>query len=69
MPSQIKSVINKTINNFIWDDRKGVRIALEQLQQPKDSRGLNILNIQAHDKAINVTIHPTFFLVHTPLIP
>jgi ribonuclease HI len=54
MPPHIMTALNKIINDFIWDDGKGPRIALEYLQQPRELGGLNVLDISARNDAIDL---------------
>ena len=54
MPPRVESSINNIINDFLWDDSKGPRIALEYLQQPKEAGGLNILDIHSRNEAIDL---------------
>ena len=54
MPPHVVKVLNKIISDFIWDDGKGPRIALEFLQLPKDQGGLNILDLQSRNEAIDL---------------
>ena len=54
MPARIESALEKLINDFIWDDEKGPRIALELLQHPKERGGLDILDIRARNEAIDL---------------
>ena len=54
MPEHVEKALNKIINDFIWDDGKGPRVALEFLSQPKEAGGLNILDIRARNDAIDL---------------
>jgi ribonuclease HI len=54
MPPQIVTALNKIINDFLWDDGHGPRIALEYLQLPKKQGGLNILDLQTRNEAIDL---------------
>jgi hypothetical protein len=54
MPPHVEQALNNIINDFIWDDGKGPRISLDLLKQPKDRGGLNILDLQARNEAIDL---------------
>jgi len=54
MPPQIETAIKKLINDFLWDDGQGPRIALDTLCQPEESGGLNILDMHARNEAIEL---------------
>ncbi|KAG2066140.1 hypothetical protein BDR04DRAFT_1130125 [Suillus decipiens] len=47
MPKQIKTAVNKTIRNFIWDRKKTSPLSLDRLQRPTAEGGINLLNINA----------------------
>src|SRR5258708_1162613 len=47
MLKHIESTLIKTMRNFIWEENKSPRIALEQLYKPVSKGGLNLLNITA----------------------
>jgi ribonuclease HI len=55
MPSSIETAIKKKIRTFMWDGRKSPPISLTRLEQPVDKGGLNLLNIEARNKAIEIT--------------
>ena len=54
MPPHIEQALNNTINDFLWDDGKGPRISLDLLKQPKSRGGLNVLDLQARNEAIDL---------------
>ena len=54
MPPHVEQALNNIINDFIWDDGKGPRITLDLLKQPKSHGGLNILDLQARNEAIDL---------------
>jgi hypothetical protein len=55
MLKNIELTIIKIVRNFIWDDAHFPLISLKQLYQPKEMRGINLLNIKARNKAIEIT--------------
>ena len=54
MPPHIEAAITKIIRNFIWDNDEHPRIALEHLQRPLKEGGLNLLDIEARNEAIEL---------------
>jgi len=54
MPEHIEKALTKIINKFLWDQDSIPRIAAEYLQRPIDEGGLNILDINSRNKAIEI---------------
>ena len=54
MPPHVESALKKIVNDFIWDDGRGVRIAQEFLHQLKEAGGLGLLDIKTRNKAIDL---------------
>jgi len=54
MPSRVEAELNKIVNDFIWEDGRGPRIAKEFLHQPKEVGGINLLDISLQNKAIEL---------------
>jgi hypothetical protein len=54
MPKNIESALTKMIRNFIWDDKRSPPISLEQLQRLKENGGINLLDIESRNEAIEV---------------
>jgi len=54
MPKPIEKVLEKTISKFIWGQESKPWIVPKTLQCPINEGGLNILNIQARNKAIEL---------------
>ena len=54
MPENIVSTLTKTICDFMWEEDSSPRIALDLLQRPKSCGGLNLLDIKACNKAIEI---------------
>jgi len=54
MPKPIEKALEKTISKFIWGQESKPWIAPETLQCPINEGGLNILNIQARNEAIEL---------------
>ena len=54
MLPHIEATINKTIRNFIWENDVHPRITLKHLYKPLNDSGLNLLDIQTRNEAINL---------------
>ena len=54
MPPHIEAAITKIIRNIIWDNDEHLRIAPEHLQRPLKEGGLNLLDIEARNEAIEL---------------
>ena len=54
MPSHIETALTKTIRDFMWEDDSSPRLSLEMLQRPKSEGGLNLLDLQARNEAIEI---------------
>ncbi|KAG0700960.1 hypothetical protein DFH29DRAFT_806953 [Suillus ampliporus] len=55
MPKHIESALIKTTRNFIWNNTRSPPINLEQLYQPKETGGINLLDIKSRNEAIEIT--------------
>ncbi|KAG2104741.1 uncharacterized protein F5147DRAFT_579826 [Suillus discolor] len=55
MPKHIEAALVKTTRNFIWNDARSPPMNLEQLYQPKETRGINLLDIKSRNEAIKMT--------------
>jgi ribonuclease HI/exonuclease III len=54
MPSHIEDALTRMIRNFMWGDDSSPRLTLDFLQTPPISGGLNLLDIQARNEAIEI---------------
>ena len=54
MPPHIEEAIMKIIRDFIWDNDEHPRIVLEHLHRPLKEGGLNLLDINAQNDAIEL---------------
>ena len=54
MPPRIEAALEKVISDFIWEDGRGPRIAMDLLRHPKELGGLNILDIKARNEAVDL---------------
>ena len=54
MPPHIEKALTKIIRDFMWDDDSSPRIALDILQRPVNQGGLNLLDIEARNEAIDI---------------
>ena len=54
MPEHIETAITQMTRDFIWDNDTALRMTLEHLEKPIEEGGLNILNIKACNKAIEI---------------
>jgi hypothetical protein len=55
MPLHIKTALTKMIRDFMWEEDSSPRLTLDTLQWPRTEGGLNLLNIQARNEAIELT--------------
>jgi len=55
MPTHIEDAITKMIRDFIWNEETTPRLSLEHLYSPTEKGGMNILDIHARNKAIEIT--------------
>lgn len=55
MPEHVAASLTKTIRNFIWDNKKNPPISLARLQLPRSQGGIHLLNLQARNRAIDIT--------------
>jgi hypothetical protein len=54
MPSHIKEALTKMMSKFIWHQGMKLRIAITTLQCPVHKGGLNVLDINARNEAIEI---------------
>ena len=54
MPPHVEAAIKKIIRDFIWDNDEHPRRALEYLYRPLKEGGLNLLDIEARNDAIEL---------------
>ena len=54
MPPHIEEALTKILRDFIWDHNTHPRIALEYLYLPLDEGGLNLLDINSRNEAIEI---------------
>ncbi|KAJ3963515.1 hypothetical protein EV361DRAFT_779456, partial [Lentinula raphanica] len=52
MPKEIESRLERRIRNFLWDDKKHVRINKETISAPIEMGGRNLLDLLARNEAI-----------------
>ena len=54
MPQEIETVIQRIIQEFLWDSEAKPRIAPGTLELPLDKGGLNLLNVKTRNEAIEI---------------
>ena len=54
MPKETEDALNRTIKNFIWEDDSFPRIANETLRNPLMEGGLDLLNLEVRNEAIDI---------------
>ena len=54
MPQRTEKVIQKIINEFLWDSEKPPRIASSTLELPLENGGINLLNVSTRNEAIKI---------------
>ena len=54
MPKRIEDALIKLTREFIWDSTAPPTISLDRLYAPVDEGGINLLNIKARNKAIDI---------------
>jgi len=54
MPEDTAEILDKMISTFIWKDDSSPKIAEETLRRPINQGGLDLLNLEARNKAINI---------------
>lgn len=54
MPKQIEDALIKTIREFIWESTAPPTMSMSRLYAPIDEGGINLLNISARNKAIDI---------------
>ena len=56
IPCQIEGTLTKIIWSFLWDESTvPLMISIKKLYAPKEKGGISLLNIQAQNKAIDIT--------------
>jgi hypothetical protein len=54
MPNNIETALTKIIWEFVWKEDSSPRIALDLLHCPPENGSLGLLDIKAHNKAIEI---------------
>jgi hypothetical protein len=54
MPKETEDALNRTIKNFIWEDDSSPRIANETLRNPLTEGGLDLLDLEVRNEAIDI---------------
>jgi hypothetical protein len=54
MPTEVEETLTKMARNFMWEGCTAPGIALENLHRPIEEGGLNLINIQARNDAIEI---------------
>jgi hypothetical protein len=54
MPTHIEKALKRIISSFMWDDDSSPRIASDTLSSPISKGGLNLLDIEARNEAIDI---------------
>ena len=54
MPKETEDTLNRMIKNFIWEDDSSPRIAKETLRNPITEGGLDLLDLEIRNKAIDI---------------
>jgi hypothetical protein len=54
MPRETEDTLNRMIKNFIWEDDSSPRIANETLRNPIAEGGLNLLDLEIRNEAIDI---------------
>ena len=62
MPEHIENLLQKKINQFVWGGKKGT-INKNHLSAQLEKGGLNLLDIQAHNEAIDLMWLKTYTYV------
>ena len=60
MPTAIESALTKIMRDFMWEEDSSPRIALDFLNIPTSEGGLDLLNIQSRNEAIEITWLKTY---------
>jgi ribonuclease HI len=66
MPKRIESVLTKMIRNFMWNDSSIPKIALETLYRPVEDGGLNLLDLNVRNEAIEIMWLKTYLTSSAP---
>lgn len=54
MPAKIEKGFTKMIQDFMWEEDSSPQIALDALQRPIEEGGLNLLDLEARNEAIEI---------------
>ncbi|OJT03797.1 Transposon TX1 uncharacterized 149 kDa protein, partial [Trametes pubescens] len=54
MPEHVTKRLTKLIRNYIWDDKHIVPVSMDRLCMPYEAGGLNLLDLEARNEAIDV---------------
>ena len=54
MPKHVEKALTKITRQFMWEDDSSPRIAMELLHKPMEEGGLNLIDIQARNEAIDI---------------
>ncbi len=54
MPEEVLTRLNKIIRGFLWNDRRSPPVSLEHVHLPVAKGGLNILDLEARNEAIDI---------------
>ena len=54
MPKHVEKALISTVRDFMWGEDSAPRLTLDTLQRPRDEGGLNLLDIQARNEAIEL---------------
>ena len=60
MPTRIGDALTKIIRDFLWEDDSSPRIALDTLFRPIEEGGLNLLDINSRNDAIDIVWLKTY---------
>ncbi|KAI0266612.1 hypothetical protein BGY98DRAFT_905175, partial [Russula aff. rugulosa BPL654] len=60
MPQRIEDTLTKMIRDFMWEESTNPKIALDILHRPIKAGGLNLLDLNARNEAIEMTWLKTY---------
>ena len=60
MPQRIEDTLTKMIRDFMWEESTNPKIALDILHRPIKAGGLNLLDLNARNEAIEITWLKTY---------
>ena len=55
MPKSVLTALTKTTRDFIWNGKKSPPLSLKRLHKPQSEGGINLLDLEAQNLAIEVT--------------